>query len=49
MPPELVAALTALLAALAAFIRSEVAARRQRERLKDVEHKVGADRRRSDS
>jgi hypothetical protein len=48
VPPELVAALTALAAALAAFLRTEVAARRQRDRLRDVEHKVGADRRRSD-
>lgn len=49
MPPELVAALTALAAALAAFVRSEVAARRQRRALEDVQHKVGADRRKSDS
>lgn len=48
MPPELVAAIVAVLVAAAGFIRSETEARRQRAELHDVRHKVGADRRDSD-
>jgi hypothetical protein len=53
--PELVAALTALCAAAAAFLRAETQARKcQRDReymrvhLNDVQAKVGADRRSGD-
>lgn len=48
MPPELIAALVALIAALAGFLRYEVERRRQRDRLDDLARKLSADRRRGD-
>jgi hypothetical protein len=56
MPPELAAALSGLLSALTALVWAELRFRQARDRardaerrLVDVQHKVGADRRGSDS
>lgn len=56
MPPELAGALSGLLTALTALVWAELRYRQSRERareaerrLVDVQHKVGADRRESDS
>lgn len=56
MPPELVAALTAVLVAACGFLTAELRARTARreaeqlaERVTDVQRRVGADRRMSDS
>lgn len=55
MPTELGAAIAAVLVVVAAWLRLELDARRERlererlsQRVEDVQHKVGSDRRRSD-